>query len=185
MNFLVNIKDSVRIYSLRKAASKNYRQRKLINLNKASSVGILFEVPDDDSYQKVYQYIQRLQEMKIKVKAMGYVREKHLSYHFLPVLSFDFIYEKDLNWFGKPKSRRPGEFWSSEFDICINIGSSQCFPLKYIACRSASRLVVGPYAEVDKDYYDVMVQPEVEHDQTKFLQQVHDYLTILNPKEDV
>ena len=148
-------------------------------------MGILFEVPDDTSYQNVYQYIQKLQEMKIKVHAIGYVKEKYLSYHFLPVLSFDFLYEKDLNWYGKPKSRRSWDFWTSEFDICINIGSSQCFPLKYIACRSSSHLIVGPYADKDKDLYDVMVQPEATHDQNKFLQQVHDYLTILNPKEDV
>jgi hypothetical protein len=164
------------------ASSK--RHAKLVNLGKAGSVGLLFEVTDEMDYQNVQKYIQQLQDMKIKVKAMGYVREKHLSTHFLPVLSFDFIYARDLNWFHKPKTKRPADFWQSEFDICINASSPECFPLKYIMTRSSSHLKVGPYTAQDKDYYDVMIQPDVPHDQGRFLQQVHQYLTILNPKEN-
>jgi hypothetical protein len=179
-----NIKNAARAHALRKSFAGQDRRKQMINLGKATTVGILFEVPDDAAYQSVYQYIQKLQEMKIKVRALGYVKEKHLSTHFLPVLSFDFIYQKDLNCYGKPTSRRPEEFWALEFDICINIGSPGCFPLKYIASRSIARLRVGPFTEMDKAYYDLMIQPEDPHDPVKFLQQVHDYLMILNPKEN-
>jgi hypothetical protein len=160
------------------------RKKRLINLKKASSVGILFEVHDNETYQKVYDYIQQLHDTKIKVKVLGFVMEKHLALHFLPVLSFDYIYPKDLNWYGKPWSKHAQEFWSSDFDICINISSVNCYPLKYILCKSISSLKVGPYSEEDKEYYDILVQPEVNHDQVKFLRQVHDYLTILHPKEN-
>jgi len=156
----------------------------MINLSRASSIGILFEVPDDAAYQSVYQYILKLQEMKIKVQAMGYVREKHLASHFLPVLSFDFIYQKDVNWYGRPTSRKAEEFSSLEFDICINLGSPGCFPLKYLASKSDARLRVGPFTDADKAIYDLMIQPEEPHDPVRFLQQVHEYLMILNPKEN-
>lgn len=184
MKILDNIKAAARHYSLKRALSATTRQKKLVTLGKASSVGILFEMNNETDYQNVYTYTQLLQEMKIKVKVLGIIREKHLATHFLPMLSFDFIYPKDLNWYRKPTSRRPEDFWNSEFDICINIGSSDCFPLKYICARSVSHLRVGPYTEQDKDFYDVMIKQEDHHDQGRFLQQVHQYLTILNPKEN-
>ena len=175
--------NTARRYSLGKAMSKPRPKRRLINLNRAATVGILFEVSDDHVYQQVHKYIQELQEHKIRARAMGYVREKHLSAHFLPMLSFDFIYQKDLNWFGLPVSKRTKDFIEAEFDICINIGSPECFPLKYITCRSSSPLKVGPYTDRDKEYYDIMIKPEENHDQIRFMQQVHNYLSILNPKE--
>jgi hypothetical protein len=179
-----NIKNAARSYALKKNLSGHARRGQIINLTKASAVGILFEVPDDAAYQSVYQYIQKLQEMKIKVRALGYVKEKYLATHFLPVLSFDFIYQKDVNWYGRPTSKKSAEFWEMEFDICINIGSHSCFPLKYVAGRSNARLRVGPFTDADKAYYDLMIQPEDPHDPVKFLQQVHEYLMILNPKEN-
>lgn len=184
MSILNSIKHSIRQYTLRKITSSQTRKRKLINLKKAGFIGVLFEVHDDISYQHVHQYIQSLQDMKIKVKAVGYVREKHLAARFLTVLSFDFVYEKDLNWYGKPKSKRVEEFWQTEFDICINISSPDCFPMKYIACKSLAHLKVGPFTEPDKEFYDLLIHPSGNHDQVRFLGQVNEYLSILNPKEN-
>jgi hypothetical protein len=153
-------------------------------LKKASSVGLLFEMNEDQDYHAVHEYLTELQELKIKVKALGLIKEKHLALHFLPVLSFDFIYPKDLNWYGKPTSKKAQEFWSTDFDICVNIARPHCFPLKYITSRSVSSLKVGPYADKDKDYYDIMVRQEERNEQSKFLRQIDNYLTILYPKND-
>jgi hypothetical protein len=156
----------------------------MINIKKASSIGILFEVAEERDYQSIHQYLLGLQDLKIKVKALGIVREKHLAMHFLPVLSFDFIYPNNLNWYGKPTSKPALEFYSADFDICINVGNPGCFPLKYIVARSVSSLKVGPYGENDKQLYDVMIHPGDGFNQNRFLHQVHKYLSILNPKED-
>jgi hypothetical protein len=156
----------------------------MVNILKANSVGILFEVAEERDYQEVHQYLLKLQEMKIKVKALGAVREKHLGMHFLQVLSFDFIYPNNQNWFGKPTSKKAQDFYSEDFDICINIAHPGCFPLKYIISKSVCALKVGPYHDHDKMLYDVMIHPEKEFNQTQFLNQVHEYLTILNPKEN-
>jgi len=184
LNFLESIKKLFRAYSLKVVMRNQHRKKTVVNLKKAGSVGILFEVPDEKAYQAVHKYIQDLQDMKIRVKALGYVREKHLSARILTVLSFDMIYEKDLNWYGKPKSGKAGEFWSGEYDICINIASPGCFPLKYAANKTTAGLKVGPYSDDDKDYYDVLITTQDEHEQEKFLYQVHEYLSILNPKEN-
>ena len=183
MSLPEQIKEVFRRFALRRAYPAG-RKKKLVNLSKASNIGILFEVPDDRTYQQVHDYILKLQEKKIRIKAIGFVKEKHLSAHFLPILSFDFIYARDVNWFGKPVSKRVQDFWSSDFDICINIGSAQCYPLKYILARSVSPLKVGPFTENDKELYDIMIKPDDHHDQVKFLHQVHEYLSILNPREN-
>jgi hypothetical protein len=97
-----------------------------------------------------------------------------------------------LNWFYIPKATCVQDFIDTDFDICINIASENVFPLKYIAGISRSRLKVGAYGKEmpSNKYkelasiYDIMLLADDNHDQIVFLDQIHEYLTILNPKEN-
>jgi len=92
-----------------------------------------------------------------------------------------------------PKAVCVQDFVDSDFDICINIASENVFPLKYIAGLSKARLKVGAYNKemAEKKYkalsgiYDIMLLSDDPHDQIAFLDNIHEYLTILNPKENV
>ena len=71
--------------------------------------------------------------------------------------------------------------------------SEKVFPLKYIAGISRARLKVGAYGTDMQNLqynelasvYDIMLLAAENHDQVVFLDQIHDYLKILNPKENV
>jgi hypothetical protein len=192
MNFILKIRYKVAYYLLHKGVSALQRNRKLVSINNAASVGILFELTDESVYYSIQKYFQKLQEKKIKVKALGYSSNKQIANQFLPVLAFDFFDSKKLNWFFIPKATCVQDFTETDFDICINIASEKAFPLKYIAGISRARLKVGAYEKdmPPKDYkelseiYDIMLLSAENHDQNAFLNQIHDYLTILNPKEN-
>jgi hypothetical protein len=168
------------------------RNRKLININSAGSVGIIFELKDDAVYYGIQKYFQKLQENKIRVKALGYTSNKYITSKFLPVLSFDFFDNRQVNWLSIPKIKCAQDFIDTDFDICINIAPEDIFPLKYIAALSKSRLKVGAYGKdmPSTKYkelttiYDIMFLAEDDHDQIVFLDQIHEYLTMLNPKKD-
>jgi len=168
------------------------RNRKLININSAGSVGILFELKDDAIYYGIQKYFQKLQENKIRVKALGFTSNKHITSQFLPVLSFDFFDSRQVNWLNIPKIKCAQDFIDTDFDICINIASEDVFPLKYIAALSKSRFKVGAYGKAMPaikykeltTIYDIMFLAEDHHDQIVFLDQIHEYLIMLNPKKD-
>jgi len=193
MNLFQQIRTLAGNYLLNKGISALKRNKKLVNINSAGSVGILFELTDESVYYSIQKYFQKLQEKKIKVKALGYASNKLVTNHFLPVLSFDFFNSKQLNWFQIPKAPCVQDFVESDFDICINIASESVFPLKYIAGMSKARLKVGAYGKEmqGKKYnelseiYDIMLRAEDNHDQIAFLDNIHEYLNILNPKENV
>ena len=193
MNFIQQIRIKTGNYFLHKGIDSFKRNRKLVNINSAGSVGILFELTEDAVYYSIQKYLQKLQEKKIKVKALGYASNKLVTNHFLPVLSFDFFNPKQINWFLIPKAPCVQDFVDTDFDICINISSENVFPLKYIAGMSKARLKVGAYGKEmpGKKYnelshiYDIMLLADENHDQIAFLENIHEYLTILNPKENV
>jgi hypothetical protein len=193
MNFLQQIRIKAGYYLLNKGIDSLKREKKLVNIFSAGSVGILFELTDESVYYSIQKYFQKLQEKKIKVKALGFASNKLVTNHFLPVLSFDFFDNRQINWLYIPKAPCVQDFVDSDFDICINIASENVFPLKYIAGVSKARLKVGAYGKEmpGKKYndltaiYDIMLLAEENHDQIAFLENIHEYLTILNPKENV
>lgn len=193
MSFLHQIRYRIGHYLLDKGVNSLTRSKKLVSINSATSIGILFELTDDSVYYAIQNYFQKLQEKKIKVKALGYASNKLVTNKFLPVLSFDFFDEKQINWFFIPKAPCIQDFVETDFDICINISSDDVFPLKYIAANSRARLKVGAYskdlpAEQYKklsSIYDIIMLSEENRDQITFLDNIHEYLMILNPKENV
>jgi hypothetical protein len=193
MSFLEQIRTKAGNYLLNKGISSLKRNKKLVNINSAASVGILFELTDESVYYAIQKYFQKLQEKKIKVKALGFSSNKLIANQFLPVLSFDFFHNKQVNWLRIPKAPCIQDFVTSDFDICINIASEKVFPLKYIAGISEARLKVGAYSKempsgeykMLAEIYDIIFLTEDNHNQIMFLDNTHDYLTILNPKENV
>lgn len=185
MTFLKSIRIKIGRYFLRKKFSLITRDKKMINIRKATSVGILFVLEDVAMYHVIHEYITKLQEWKIQVKAIGYARNNLLTRQLLPVLTFDFFYDRNLNWFFRPRADCIENFIKIDYDICIDLSDHNSLPLKYVAALSKARLKVGKFHPDDKEIYDLMIDSGEEHDQKTFLNDIHEYLIILNPKEDV
>ena len=147
MNLIQQIRTNAGNYFLHKGVASLRRSKKLVNINSAASVGILFELTEESVYYSIQKYFHKLQEKKIKVKALGFASNKLVTNHFLPVLSFDFFNARQLNWFFIPKAPCIQDFVDTDFDICINIADENIFPLKYIAGMSKARLKVGAYGK--------------------------------------
>lgn len=192
MKLIKAIRNKARVYFLHRKLSAVKRNRKLVSINKATSLGLLFELTDHETYFSLQKYTQKLQEKKVRVKALGFDSKKVVTSQFLPVLTFDFFKYNQVNWLGFPKAKVVQDFIDAEFDICINIASEKIFPLHYVAGLSRAKLKVGPFSQDLSGFsendliriYDILLRTEVDHNQAYFLEIIHEYLTILNPKED-
>jgi len=167
-------------YFFNKELSKTGHDHKLINLEKARCVGILYTLDDPPVYDVVSEFVSQLQRMHIEVKALGFVRNRNLISRFLPKLSYDFFSKKDINWFYRPIHAKVKDFINKEFDILIDLSLQESFTLKYISGLSRSFCRVGKFSEENTHYYDLLfvVNPSVTL--PDYIKQITHYLTIIN-----
>jgi hypothetical protein len=167
--------------ALKKAVRHNTRKKKTHNLETAKSIGVLFQVDSEDDYARVHDYTRRLQKEHLEVKALGVVTEKTLMDKVLPVITFDLISDKDVNWFGKPKSGKFDGFVEKRFDICLDLSPSYCTAMKFAAALSKSSFKVGRYHSERVILYDMLLELDDSEAIDKIIQEVDHYLRIIKP----
>ena len=98
----------------------------------------------------------------------------------MPMLQFDFFFLKDLNWYYKPQNYIIKNFLEKDYDILINLCTSNCVPVKYLAGGSKAKFKVGKY-EQDLSIYDMMI--DVKKDTlSALITEVKHYLNLINKR---
>ncbi|MBU2650630.1 MAG: hypothetical protein KKA81_06835 [Bacteroidetes bacterium] len=181
---MIKIPDFIKIpignFYLNKDISSLERKKKVINLDSAGSVGISYFLESDEDYLEIAEFVDFLHKKGIRVKAIGYVKDKFLTNRYLPKLTYDFVYEKDLNWYGKPGGMYVREFLKNNFDVFIDLSRGDLYPLKYIAANSRAGLKVGRNIPSNRAIFDLMISQEEPFLLKPFIKEVTHYLTIIN-----
>lgn len=177
------IEKTIAGFVLRKDYKKVKRIRKMVNLNDATEIGILFVVNDKSEYNKVSKFISMLQNEKKIVKALALVKSENLKEQIMPKLSYDLFTSKNLNWFKKPSGIFVEDFIEKDFDILINLDNSDCFPIQYLLALSHAKLKVGIDDTESADYLDIMIKMKSAYNLNLFINEVVHYLNILKTKD--
>lgn len=156
------------------------RNLRLLNLEQAKQIGILYSLDAIPDYDKVSEFVSELQHNHKDVKVLGFVKNKNLITRFLPKLSFDFFSISDISWFYKPIHTKLKDFIDKEFDLLIDLSVHENFPLKYIAGLSHSFCKVGRFSEENSNYYDLMIDIKPSATLEDYLEHIRHYLTIIN-----
>ena len=180
IQFLENFKQKVGDYVFRRDLKHNDRKREVHNLHTAQSIGILYDATDLKDMILVSEFVNDLFKTKKDVKALGFVNRNELTHHHMPMLQFDFFFLKDLNWYYKPQNYIIKNFLEKDYDILINLCTSNCVPVKYLAGSSKAKFKVGKY-EQDLSIYDMMI--DVKKDTLSVLiSEVKHYLNLINKR---
>ena len=182
MKVFKKIEKAIAGFVLHNDYKKVKRIRKLVNLNDATDIGVLFVVNDKSEYNKVSKFVNILQNQKKNVKALALVKSEKLKEQIMPKLSYDLFTSKNLNWFKKPSGTFVNDFIEKDFDILINLVDSDCFPIKYLLALSHAKLKVGIDNNEYTDYLDIMIKTKSGSDLDLFMNEVVHYLTILKTK---
>jgi hypothetical protein len=154
--------------------------RQMTNLQEAQRIGILYTLNEMPDYERVSDFVAKLQIDHKEVEALGFVKNKNLVQRFLPKLSFGFFSKRDLTWFYKPIHTQVRYFIEKEFDLLIDLSLQDSFPLKYISGLSNALLRVGKFSEENTAYYDLMIDTKSTMTSDEYLGQIQHYLTIIN-----
>ena len=159
---------------------KIIRERKPHSLDSAQYLALLYYLPDEDTYKKVEEFIKKLNDLNIKVKVACYTDLKITPHYFIPKLLQDIFTEKDVNWYLQPVKPFVKDFLEQEFDLLIDLSTSEHFPLLYLAAKSKAALKIGHFDESLQEYYDLMIDVSKDASLEFLIEQVMHYLTKIN-----
>ncbi|NVO18360.1 MAG: hypothetical protein HXX13_01595 [Bacteroidetes bacterium] len=180
MKLLTNIRYRLAKRNLQLDHQKIIRDRKPHSLDSAQYLALLYYLPDEDTYKRVDEFIRKLNDLNIKVKVACYTDMKIIPHYFIPKLLQDIITIKDLNWYFQPVKPFVKDFLEEEFDLLIDLSTSDHFPLLYLSAKSKASLKIGRFDESHQDYYDLMIDVSKDASLEYLIEQVMHYLTKIN-----
>ena len=166
--------DFIKRYALKKhlAANAIERDRQVVSLRNAKSIGMICEITDEDSYKDVFAVFSKLQTIS-KVQMVGYINENSVPFYCLEQLAADYFCKKNLNWYGKPDMVQIDDFVATDFDILIDFTKSNLAPIHYILTLTHASFVTGGNT-FNKEYYDLLIEGE-ELSNKKLLENIYVY----------
>ncbi len=182
MSVIKKIKEFVGSQYLSKNLPKVIRQRKIINIDEAKNIGIIYTLESEQTYLQITQLIKTFQDKQITAKAIGFFNGDVRPIYAIERLSLDFYDSKDLNWYDKPKSTYVNDFIKTEFDILIDLSLNESFHTKYIGGLSRARYKVGKGGDFNTKNYDLMIDINPKTSLEEFISLVLHYLSIINNK---
>lgn len=180
MKIIQNIREKFAKSFLLKQIQLNKREQKQISIERARSVALLYYLPDEETYKKVDLIINRLTELKLKVRVVCYTDLKLIPHYFIPKISQDILTAKDVNWRIQPQKPFVKEFINTSFDLLIDLSLNDHLPLLYCAALSNAGLKVGRFQEDHQLFYDLLIHAGTDETIDSFADQVIHYLSMIN-----
>ncbi len=135
------------------------REKKVVNLDSAQTVGILWKTDQQDAFTKVKN---ELYLAGIKADGLCYFPLKKAV---IPEEINGFSRKQTSWWLEIPKTQVVDDFIHQRFDILIDLTGQKSFPMIYITALSEATFKVG-YAGNSTNYFDLNIefqeQPEVK-----------------------
>ena len=179
MQILEDFKHKIGQWVFQRDLRTNKRLKEVISLEKAKSIGILYDATNTEQIKRIEPFVKYFFELKKEVKALGYVNKKKLDDCHIPKLNYDFFYLKDLNWYYKPQNYIIENFIKKEYNIIINLSDSNCIPIKYLVASSLAHFKIGQFEE-GYEIYDLMIKLDKEKGKERLMEEIKHYLNLIN-----
>jgi hypothetical protein len=155
MNFLEKTKE---YYGRKIISGVNIAERNVIvcNIEKAESIGILFNATNQVSFEIIKELVKNLTSKNNTIDVLGFVDSKQLIDHYLYRKGFEFFTRKQLNWFYKPETENVKTFIEKPFDLLLNLSLDEPYPILYILAFSKAKFKAGIFSE-GQQFLDFMI----------------------------
>lgn len=158
------------------------RTKKVVNLEQANSIGIIFALESEEEYHYINALVSRLIQSGKEVKIIGFLPGTVIPNYYLAKLKMDIFTKKDLNLLGISKKPFVDRFIREEFDLLIDLTTKEYLALDYIAGCSHANFKTGRYSEKMADVFDFLIKKPGEMENRKFIETVVNYLRTINTK---
>ena len=172
----------IKNYFLHKRLEANTpdKEREICSLARATTIGMLCEITDEDSYKAIFRIFTQLQQTGKVVHLIGYIDEKFVPFYCLQQLSADYFCQKQLTWCGEPNMVQVQDFIKRDFDILLDFNYRYHAPIEAILTTAHSKFIIGS-CEDYQDLYDLTLQTEIGN-YNQFLNSAFNYTQKLSGK---
>jgi hypothetical protein len=148
------------------------RDKKVFNLDLASSAGILWEFDQKESFDLIET---ELKKAGIKTTGLCYFPLKKAV---VPDEISGFT-RKEISWSGIPNTNLADDFIHQKFDILIDLTVQKYFPVVYLTALSEAAFKVG-YSGDAENYFDLNIEFQEKPETSQLADQILYYLKRIN-----
>jgi len=149
------------------------REKKVVNLDSAQTVGILWEIDQQDAFIKIKN---ELYLAGIKATGLCYFPLKKAV---IPEEINGFSRKQTSWWLEIPKTQLVEDFIHQKFDILIDLTGQKNFPMVYATALSEATFKIG-YAGSSTNYFDLNVEFQDKPEAGQLAEQILYYLKRIN-----
>ncbi|MEI6765781.1 MAG: hypothetical protein WCM76_09080 [Bacteroidota bacterium] len=175
----MGLKNIIRKIQYNREAGRNTRNKLMTSLAEAKSIGILYNVEDEQLNQRFTAFVSRLQSERKEVRTLGFIKYKDTPHYCFPKLMSDYVTRRTTTWYGKPFGDKVRDFANKEFDILFNLDLQDNPTLLYITGISQAKLKVGKFNEAHTSFFDLMIAAEAGVSVESFCEQVITYMNMI------
>ncbi|MBQ1885028.1 MAG: hypothetical protein II165_08435 [Bacteroidales bacterium] len=183
MKFLLNTRQKMGCKRLRNKAEKVQRQKSYHNIDSAESIGLLFDSTVQANYFSARRFITGLVEAGKNVEALGMVLNEEMLRYYTPSPNIHLFSLEKITFFGYPDNREVEDFIKKDFDILINICTTENLSVDYVMGMSRAKFKVSvkfkenDFADFALEFKDDRV-PETD----ELINRIKQYLTAISRK---
>lgn len=179
------IKDWQRKRLLRQLEHKDSnRNKKIDNIAQAKSIGIIFQVGDENDWNLIYHFA-KLMEKEGKTVAMIGLQDSETELDYIITHSNTLLCKEkdDFDYWGVPKKDLVEKFAKNHFELLIDTTEEPNFFGQYIAlsCDADLKICYASAEELEDNgkIFDMMIQGEEPLNLRDYLNQVVKYLKMI------
>ncbi|MDD3877020.1 MAG: hypothetical protein PHT69_10390 [Bacteroidales bacterium] len=184
MSIIQQLKDNLGYFFLKQELKKFSRKKKPMSFDQIKTVGILYVVPSEKDFHYINDFVKYLQQNNKTVKALGYTNTPYIPHYCFPKLTYDYFSSKEINWYGKPKSKFAEDFMKSDFDLLIDLSTKPIFTINYISYLSSAYFKTGILNDNNVQHFDLMLDIKEDTDLNDFIHHIQHYLININISND-
>ncbi|MCF8403341.1 MAG: hypothetical protein K9H58_05330 [Bacteroidales bacterium] len=129
----------------------------MIPLKNAKSIGIVYQVTNENTFKSIGRLVQTLAENNREVLVVGFVEGKEIPTYCVTANSGYYFNRQSVRWTHIPKNDYVNKFMDKEFDILFDLSEKDKLTIKYITGLSKAKLKVGRFSARNEKYLDMMI----------------------------
>ena len=149
------------------------REKRVNNLDTATSAGVLWMFDQQESFLKVKE---QLSKSGIQITDLCYFPLRKAS---IPEGINGFTKKQTNYWTGIPAVGLVDNFIHKDFDLLIDLTVQKYFPLVYITALSTANFKIG-YSGNARNYFDLNIDFQTQPDTEQLADQILYYLRSIN-----
>jgi hypothetical protein len=173
------IQEKIGRFWLNKKSKRVKRNVKAFGIEKASTIGVIYNATNRDTAETAKQFIHYLKEQRKEVLSIGFIDSKDASGIVESHLNYTFFDKRNLSKSFVPNGDAVENFINKPFSILIDLNTTHCFPIEYISTLSVANFKIGSKGMYHDKVCDLVIDIEVNKKLKFFIIQLKHYLKMI------